>query len=81
MEWLTEKRKNIIVNALVFGLIAGGAALGKSFLEGKPLDLPFVQFVLGAAMTAVVVYLQAKQQDIETGAKPGARKPRTKIGL
>jgi len=79
MEWLTEKRKAIILNAAVFGLVAGVASLGKSFIEGQPLDLPILQVALGAALTALVLYLQAKKEELETGAAP--RKKAVKLGL
>lgn len=81
MAWMTETRKNIIINAVVFGAIAGISALGKAFVDNQPLDFPMVQAVMGAVLTALLLYLQSKSQQLETGARKTTKKPGVKFGI
>lgn len=75
-EWLTEKRKNILLNAGAFGAIAAAGALAEQFSSGKPIGLSTVQLAVGAGLGAIVGYLNSKKDELETGAKPGAGKVR-----
>ena len=81
---MTEKRKSILLNAAVFGVIAGMGAISTA-LGGSPVDLKeSLLAALGAMIGAFVGYVNARKDELETGAKNGktGSKPKTgKIGF
>jgi len=83
MGWMTEKRKSIIMNAVVFGIIAGMGALAAAIGGTEVNYQELAKLAIGAAIGAFVGYLNGKKDELETGAKgkTGSRPKTAKIGL
>ena len=82
-DWMTENRKSIIINAVVFGLIAGMGSLA-SAITGENIDMTeLIKLAIGTAIGAFVGYLNAKKDELETGAKgkTGSRPKTARIGI
>ena len=81
MEFLTEKRKAILLNALYAGFLVGGGALAAAFTAGGTINnTALLIAVFGGFLGGIVNYLQAHQQEFETGAN-GKKKPITKARI